>query len=132
MPKEILKVTKVFEGKVSLKTDRLKMCSCCSLFHFCGNRKDDFTVADQGISYKPGDKVEVEISEGKIVSAGLIIFLLPAMIFLVSLVGFRRFGELRSFLLALGVVSVYYITVKLSLRKWGKRWELKVIKKCES
>ena len=135
MSKKILEVTRVSDGKVSLKYDREKMCSCCSLTSLCGQGTGDLIVNSQGINFKPGDKAEVEISSSKILSGGLIVFLLPAIIFLATLIGTRYVvlldNEMLSFSLALGAVCVYYMVVKLFLKKWFSSFEFKIIRKCE-
>ena len=86
-------------------------------------------INSQGFSLKPGDKIEIGIQEKKTILASLINFFIPALLFVASLIIFKDRGELNSFLGALVVLIVYFVVVKLILRKKGRYFNLTILQK---
>jgi len=129
MFKEVVEVTGVFENKAKIKFTKKKMCSCCRLSHVCSKAEEELAVDSQGFSLKKGDHIEIGIDEKKSLLAAFITFLLPSIIFVLSLAGFRDKGELFSFFLAILLVCVYYVVVKFILKFKGKSFELKILRK---
>jgi len=129
MFKETVEVEDVFKDKVKIKFTKKTACSCCRLISVCGQGKNSLVIDSAGLSLAKGDKVEVAIDEKFSLLASVLSFLLPAAIFVTSLVAFRARGELFSFLLALAVVCLYYIVLKVALKVKGKRFNLKILRK---
>lgn len=129
MLKEVVVVEDVFEGKVRIKFERKLSCSCCRLQAVCGQGKGSLDIDNDNFSLKKGDQIEVAIDEKRSLLATILIFLVPAAIFVVSLVIFKDKGEITSFFLALGVVCVYYVFLKLALKVEGKKFNLRIIRK---
>ncbi|MCK5494021.1 MAG: SoxR reducing system RseC family protein, partial [Candidatus Omnitrophica bacterium] len=84
---------------------------------------------DCGFKLYKNDKIEIAIEERKTILASLIIFFVPGFLFISGLIIFKNRGELESFFLALGVISVYYMFVKIILKKYGKKFNLKILRK---
>lgn len=131
MSKEIVTITEVIDGKVKIKLIKQKMCSCCRLSSFCNQEQETLLVDNNGLSLKVGDKVEIFIDDKKSLLANVIIFLIPIGIFVLALIMFQRYGELKSFLLALGFLFIYYIIMRFILFKCGNKFDLKILGKVD-
>ena len=130
MFKEVVDVIKVQDSKVTIKFTRKQAWSKCPTSYICHKNKDQTIEIDsQGFNLKPGDKIEIGIQEKKTILASLIKFFIPALLFVVSLIIFKGRGELNSFLYALGVLIVYFVVVKLILRKKGRYFNLTILQK---
>ncbi|MBP7088882.1 MAG: SoxR reducing system RseC family protein [Candidatus Omnitrophica bacterium] len=129
MSKEIVTVTNVINDKVEIKFTKQTMCSCCRLSSLCNQGQETLLVDNNGLSLKAGDKVEIFIDERKSLLANTVIFFIPLIIFISVLILFQRYGELKSFLLALGVLFVYYMITRLILSKYGNKFDLKILGK---
>jgi positive regulator of sigma E activity len=129
MLKEVVEIVKVEGDKVEIEFRKNKMCSCCRMHYLCGKGENTLLIDNRDFSLKEGDKVEVGIDERQNILANIIIFLIPAIIFIGSLVGFKNQGEVKSFFLALVAVCLYYVVVKLLLRKHGRKFDIKILKK---
>ncbi len=129
MSKEIVAVEEVLGSKVKIKFERQKMCGCCSLHYLCGGSKGKVMIDRQGLSLTPGDRVEVAVNSRQSLLAAVVVFFIPAALFLTGVLTLRRHGELLSFFLALGLVCLYYIAVKIALRRWGREFNLRILRK---
>jgi len=129
MFKEAVEVVEVSGDKARIKFTKKKMCSCCKFSYVCGKPQEELTLDSQGFSLKKGDRIEIGIDEKKSLLAGLITLFVPSVIFVLSLIAFRKAGELPSFFLAILLVCVYYVVVKLILKSKGKNFELKILRK---
>lgn len=129
MFKEIVEVVDSWGSKVKIKFTKKEMCSCCKLSHVCGMGKEQLVIDNNSFSLKTGDNIEVGIEENKIQIAGLIMFLIPGALFVLSLIAFKDRGEALSFFLAILVLCIYYGGMKLLLRGKDKKFNLKILRK---
>ena len=130
MFKEVVEVIKVQGNLVTIKFTRKQACSKCPTSYICHRNKDQtMQINSQGLDLKPGDKIEIGIQERKSILASLLNFFFPALLFVLSLIIFKGRGELNSFLTALVVLVVYFIIVKLILRKIGRFFNLTILQK---
>jgi positive regulator of sigma E activity len=131
MFKEIVEVVEVLEDKVKVRFSKQKMCECCSYSSLCHQGRDEITIPcnNRKVVLKKGDRIEIGIEEKKTIIASFFLFLMPGIIFLSFLVIFRSQQEFISFLLAILAVFAYYLTVKVIMRRKGKYFNLRIIKK---
>lgn len=129
MFKEVVDVVEVRDGKVKVKFTKKEMCSCCKLSAVCGMTEEVLTLENKSLSLKTGDSIEVGIEEKKTLLAGAIIFLIPALLFVSTLVILEKYPAALSFPLAISVLCIYYIIVKLVLHKKAKNFNLRILRK---
>lgn len=129
MFKEVVEVESVFGNKAQIKFSKKTMCSCCRLGSVCGSGQGSLTIDSAGFSLAKGDRVEVAIDEKKNLLAAILTFLIPAVVFLASLVLFKAQGEINSFLLAIGALCLYYLILKLALKKQAKKFNIQILRK---
>lgn len=129
MLKEIVEVAQVLDDKVKVRFTKNSSCSCCRVSFICHQAQDTLLLDGQGFSLKEGDKIEVEIDERKTMLANLIVFLLPVIIFISSLILFKNYGEAMSFFLAMSSVCIYYVIVKVILKVQGRRFKIRILRK---
>jgi len=129
MFREIVSVIEAWNTKVKVKFTKKEMCSCCKLSAICGMGEEVLVLDNHDLSLGAGDNIEIGIEEKKTILASLIMFLMPALLFVSSLVFFKNYGEALSFSLAISVLCIYYVVAKLILRKKGKEFNLKILRK---
>lgn len=129
MFKETAQVIDVQEGKVKIKFEKKSMCSCCRYTALCGGADEFVTVENSLGALDKGDAVEVGIEEKKTVLASILTFLAPAIVFLFSLIVLRDISQLTSFFLAICAVMVYYLILKMVLRRKGSYFNIKILRK---
>ena len=130
MFKEVVDVIKVQDSKVTIKFTRKQACSKCPTSYICHKNKDQtMDINPQGFNLKPKDKIEIGIQEKKTLLASLINFLFPSLLFVASLIIFKGRGELNSFFAALIVLAVYFIIIKVILRRKGRYFNLTILQK---
>ena len=129
MFKEIVEVVSAWEGGVKIKFTKKEMCSCCRLSAVCGMGEEVLVLDNHLLTLKAGDNIEVGIEEKKTLLASLIMFLMPALLFMSSLVLFKNYGEASSFFLAISVLCIYYVVAKMILKKKSKEFNLKILRK---
>ncbi len=129
MFKETVDVIEACDSKIKIKFTKKEMCSCCKLSDLCGMGQETLILDNDQIILKTGDKVEIGIEEKKTLLASLIMFFMPSLLFVSSLVIFKSHGEALSFSIALLALCIYYVCVKLMLRKIGKKFNLKILRK---
>ena len=129
MFREIVSVIEAWNTKVKVKFTKKEMCSCCKLSAVCGMGEEVLVLDNHDLSLGAGDNIEIGIEEKKTILASLIMFLMPALLFVSSLVFFKNYGEALSFSLAISVLCIYYVVAKLILRKKGKEFNLKILRK---
>lgn len=129
MFKETVEVEQVIGDKVKVRFKKNEMCSCCSIQNICGKGEDLLTIDNPGVLLKKGDKIQLAIDNEKGFSASIITLLIPAVLFISSLIFFRDKGELFSFIISLGTVCVYYVIIKIALTKQKEKLNFRIIKK---
>jgi len=129
MFKEIVSVIEAWNNKVKVKFTKKEMCSCCKLSGVCGMGTEVLVLDNNRLTLKAGDNIEIGIEEKKTLLASLIMFFMPALLFVSGLVFFKDYGEALSFSLAILILCIYYVGVKLILRKMGKKFNLKILRK---
>ena len=129
MFKEIVSVIEAWNNKVKVQFTKKEMCSCCRLSAVCGVGEEVLVLDNHLLTLKAGDNIEIGIEEKKTLLASLIMFLMPALLFVTSLVFFKNYGEALSFFLAISVLCIYYVVAKLILKKKSKEFNLKILRK---
>jgi len=129
MFREIVSVIEAWNAKVKVKFTKKEMCSCCKLSAVCGMGTEVLVLDNHDLSLGTGDSIEIGIEEKKTILASLIMFFMPALLFVSSLVFFKNYGEALSFSLAISVLCIYYVVAKLILRKKSKEFNLKILRK---
>jgi len=129
MFKEIVSVIEAWNNKVKVKFTKKEMCSCCKLSAVCGMGTEVLVLDNNRLTLKAGDNIEIGIEEKKTILASLIMFLMPALLFVSGLIFFRDYGEALSFSLAILMLCIYYVGVKLILKKKGKKFNLNILRK---
>jgi len=132
MFKETVEVVDVFADKVKIKFTKKLMCSCCRLSGLCRSGDETLLLDNPGIALKTGDQVRIAINEKKSLLANIIMFLVPGLVFISSLIVFAGYGELMSFFLAIVVVCLYYIVTKLLMKRYAKHFNIKILKKLKT
>lgn len=128
--KEIVTVEDIEQNKVKVRFSKNKMCSCCRISFLCGKEGQDQVIIDNpGLSLAKGDKIEVGIERKKPLLASVLLFFLPGIAFVATLVAFRNSGEIISFFLAIGAVIIYFIILKCIMKKKEAYFKLKILKK---
>jgi positive regulator of sigma E activity len=129
MIKETVQVTKVIGEKVEISFTRHSACGSCTASSVCRRGNERLLIDRGGFALAAGDKVDIQISEKRTVLAAILTFALPAALLVGGLIIFKDRGELTSFLLALLIVSLYYVVLKLILLKYAKTFEIRIIDK---
>jgi len=129
MFKEIVNVIESWDNKVKIRFTKKEMCSCCKLSDLCGMGEETLILNNDQLTLEAGDRVEIGIEEKRTLLASLIMFFMPSLLFVSSLVVFKSRGKLLSFSIALLTLCIYYICVKLILRKKDKKFNLKILRK---
>lgn len=129
MLKEEAKVINASQNKATVKVTRQKMCSCCPISEFCLSTEQTLTIDNVNLKLAEGDKVEIGIEDKKNFLAGLFAFLAPCFIFVTILIVFKKSGELNSFFLAILAIIVYYLILRVFLKKNNSYFNIKILKK---
>lgn len=130
---ERVEVTRVIGQQAEIAFSRQAMCDCCNLSGVCGNAGQRILIDRDGMALAGGDTIEIRIEEKKTLLAAMLAFFLPALLFVLALVGLRRYGNVRSFFLAIAILCVYYGLLKLALRirRFGSSFNIKIVRKVE-
>jgi len=130
---EIVEVTRVCGQQVEIAFSRQAMCDCCNLSAVCGKAEQRLLIDRNDFPLVAGDKIEIFIEAKKTLLAGVLTFLLPAFLFVLALISLQTYGNMPSFLLAIGILCVYYGVLKLLLRSRRLRtsFHIKIIRKVE-
>ncbi len=129
MLREIVEVVDVFLTDVAIKLIKKPMCSCCRYSSLCIREKEFIRIPKGNFSLQKGDRVEIGVEEKKTIIASIVMFLIPACIFILSLFLYRNRAELVNFFLAIGITLIYYLIVRLLLKKRGTYFHIKIIRK---
>lgn len=96
-------------------------CTSCELAGSCetGSRDDKMVwIPTSNLSLQNGDTVWVELNEQKGLFAAFLGYILPFLLFILSLIAFHKVaGELLSGLIALSTVGFYYLLFYVFFRK---------------
>jgi positive regulator of sigma E activity len=129
MFKETVIVSEVWEDKVKISFVKKQMCSHCKTKSFCGNNEESIVIDSSGFSLHAGDKIEIAIEEKKTILASIIVFLIPAVLFIGCLVSLRQYGESFSFFFSLVVLGVYYLLLRVIMRTKGSYFKINILRK---
>ena len=130
MFKEIVEITDITNDQVKVKFNKQKMCSCCRYLSICGGGEEEVLIQNrQDLALTKGDKIEIGIEERKTVFAAFLLFLFPGLIFLLFLILFKGLHQFLSFFIAILAVFLYYLSMKGILRKKGKYFHLRILRK---
>ncbi len=130
MFKERAEVIAKAQDTLTIQFQRKVQCGCCRMGHLCAPRDQKNVVKNpSGIEVNEGDIVEVGINESKPFLISVLLFFVPTVILLGTLILFRRQGEFRSFFLSLVNMGVYFIILKTGLKKKPLDCSLTVLRK---
>jgi len=104
-------VEDIKDGKVILSLSRDKMCSCCSDM-FCGGSKENYISVKDHLGLNKGDRVEVGLDSRIITGLNLLIFLIPSVIFILTIFVLKDFDVLLSLGCGIMGVVVYFLLIK--------------------
>jgi positive regulator of sigma E activity len=119
-------VTEVKDGIATIYVTEKGGCEECSAKIFC--KKDESEdkrrlVARDNFGVRPGDSVRVSLRAGFLLNASFLIYGLPVVLMLALIIGgmsyFSSDAELKSSLLAIGVLAFYY-TILSTFKKVKK------------
>lgn len=128
MLKEIVEVVSVIDKKIKIRFTPRVTCSCCKFGLLCGKGNVELDIDRKDFYLEKGNKIEVGMEEKKSLLINSIVFLVPVIIFILSLYSFRKRGEFLSFIIAVFLVAGYYLTVKLILKD-KKYFHLQILRK---
>lgn len=129
MFKEIVEVVTKQGDKLKIKFEKTAMCSHCRFTSLCSSQ-EIITIDDKpDLDLKAGDRIEVGIEESKTFWVSFAIFFIPAIIFIIAVVVFKNWGVIKSFSLGILFMVVYYIIVRIVLKKIHSHLKLKIISK---
>jgi len=130
MYREKAKVISRGPDTLTIQFQRKIQCGCCRLGNLCAPKDEVCTLANSSeVRALEGDMVEVGIEEKKPIVISVLLFLIPTVILLSTLVLFRQYGEFRSFFLSIVNIAVYFIVLKVILKKKPLECSLKVLRK---
>ncbi|MBU1122784.1 MAG: SoxR reducing system RseC family protein [Candidatus Omnitrophota bacterium] len=131
MLKETVEVIDVTDTTIRVKFQKRPMCSCCKSTHICNvdNQESLVLPNPKNIAVKKGDSIEVGIEEGKNALVLFIIFLIPAVFFLLFLILTRNWSSLASFSVAILGLMLYYLIVKIIMKNKEKKFNFQILRK---
>jgi positive regulator of sigma E activity len=129
MFKEIVEVESVYGKSIEISFEKKKSCDCCRIASLCNPRRQSVRIDAGSFSLNKGDRIEVGIEETKVLCASILLFLLPAVFFVGVLAALQGISELVSFFVAFLAVCVYYVLIKLVLRKHAGIFALRIRRK---
>ena len=113
-----------------MRFSKRTMCDCCRYSSVCGKGQESIVLEnEQQLPLNVGDEVEIGIEEKKTVLAALIMFLFPGIIFLAILLLLKSWSQVGSFFIAIFGICIYYLIVKIVLRKKAKYFNVKILRK---
>ncbi len=121
------RVVEVHEGAVSVVIIAQAACGSCRVKGACGMgeraEKIFFVSTDGFYAYRVGEEVELSISRAMGLKAAAVMYVVPMLLMLGTLIGATKAGvnEALAALLTLGALAGYYILLYLLRKKipWG-------------
>ncbi|MBN2483220.1 MAG: SoxR reducing system RseC family protein [Candidatus Omnitrophica bacterium] len=130
MFKEKAKVIAKDADTLTIRFQRKVQCGCCRLGNLCAPREEKTVLKVRPhIDAKEGDMIEVGIEEAKPLLISVLLFLVPTVILLATLILVRRWGEFRSFFLSIVNISVYFVFLKMLLKRKPFDCSLMILRK---
>ena len=130
MVRETAEVIEILPRGITIRFTKHGFCSSCAVSGICAARDNSMYIEqDGGRAFRKGDIIEVGIDEKKTSFASVIVFLIPLVIFVLSLFLLRNINEAINFFISLGIVLVYYLLVRLAIKKKGSYFHIKILKK---
>ncbi|MCD6583631.1 MAG: SoxR reducing system RseC family protein [Candidatus Omnitrophica bacterium] len=128
--REVAQIVKIDTNKIKIRFVKKSMCNRCRLnfLSSCGENTLILSCPDK-LSLRVGDKIEVGVKEEKFLFASLVLFFLPTLIFIFSLTILRDQHAVISFLGSLFFLGVYYVILKLILKKLKLNLSVKILRK---
>ncbi|RKY45328.1 MAG: hypothetical protein DRP81_04120 [Candidatus Omnitrophota bacterium] len=128
--REVVQIVEIDNNKVKIRFPKKSMCSHCRLNFLCSYRESTLTLPrTDNLSLRVGDKVEVGVEEEKFLFTSLVLFFLPTLIFIFSLMILSYQHAVISFLGSLFFLGLYYIVLKLVLKKLKLNPSVKILRK---
>ncbi|RKX44381.1 MAG: hypothetical protein DRP27_06595, partial [Thermotogae bacterium] len=126
--REVAQIVKIDTNKIKIRFVKKSMCNRCRLnfLSSCGENTLILPRPDK-LSLRVGDKIEVGVKEEKFLFASLVLFFLPTLVFIFSLMVLRHQHAVISFLGSLFFLRLYYIGLKLVLKKLKLNPSVKIL-----
>lgn len=110
---EIIEAT---DNRIKIQIERNSSCKRCGLCIVSEDQKKMFIELDNKIGASTGDRVRLSVPEGVVVTASLIVYMLPLTGFIGAIIlGQKYFPENQSIVLAAGFVGLF---VAFAVSKW--------------
>ena len=129
MLKEIVEVVDSNSAGITIKFSKQVMCVSCQMKQVCHAHKEIMRISSNGFVLQKGDKIEIGIFKKKVLLAGFIIFFVPILIFVASLLYFHHLSPEINSLTAFCFMLVYYFGVKLFLKRRGSFFQIEILRK---
>jgi len=129
MFKEVVEIIGKKENKVKVKFKRTSVCSHCKLNFLCSRDSQFIVDDDPSLDLRVGDKIEVGMEEKKSLLVSLIMFFVPALIFIFTLFFFRGQSPFKSFFIAIVFLGLYYLILRIFVIRLTSSFNLKIIRK---
>ncbi len=130
MAREEMVVVQVKDSKVLVKKERTSACGSCPAHMFCTGDKQFVNIeADaNGFNVAPGDHVIIDIPNVSGTKTALLLYTLPTILFVASLLFTSRvFSDLWGLLFAAIVVSCYYLLLRFYDNAFRKKFKPKIV-----
>ncbi|GAB4307576.1 SoxR reducing system RseC family protein [Pseudothermotoga elfii] len=130
MARETMVVTQVKESTVILEKERTSMCGKCPANMFCTgeSQKIRLEVQKAGFDLKIGDKVIVETPATGSIKTAMLVYTLPTIIFVGSLITtISLLNEIEGLLISTAAVAAYYFFLRFYDTKFRKKFRPRII-----
>jgi positive regulator of sigma E activity len=131
MFREIVEIVEKQNGRLKVRFKKSILCSCCRFNFLCSNSQQSLSLEDDSnLNLRVGDKIEIGIEERKQLLSSLILYLFPAIIFLATLIVSKKFlKELETFFVGIVSIAIYYLLIRIIMKKLKPNLNLKIIRK---
>ena len=107
-------VVAVKDGDLVIDAAKDKTCGCCSNM-FCGAKKENHIKLKNSLDLKAGDRVELGLESYVILGLSVLMFLMPSLMFIGGIYGFKAAGPVLSFFLSILGVMIYFIALRFAV-----------------
>ena len=129
MFKKKAKVIAKEDNKLILDFEREASCKECKNI-FCGAEREGRIILKANDDFRVGEEVELVLRGSSLVALSIIIFLIPALLFIGVIILFNKEGTFLSFSLGLGSLFFYFLLLKFILRsKLKDRFSCQLVRK---
>jgi len=122
---------------IGVKVDGVENCEVCAIKSNCGQKRGEILFLPFKDGFSIGDRVKIKIIYASLLSASVLIYLIPLLIFLIGIIFsyyffFKDFSELLkatfSFFVALFLLLPYGIFLRIYDKKKAKKIKYEIEK----